>query len=88
MNLELYRKSKLALGVSVAVGLAANIAVAQEQTEEAKTLEEVVVTGYRKSLIDSIDNKRFDSSIIESISAEDIGKLPDVSIAESLARLP
>ncbi len=48
----------------------------------------VVVKGLRKGLQDSITLKRKSSSIIEAVSSEDIGKLPDVSIAESLARLP
>ena len=48
----------------------------------------VVVTGFRQSLRNAIDTKRFSDRVVESISAEDIGKLPDNSIAESLARLP
>lgn len=48
----------------------------------------IVVTGFRASLDASAALKRNTSSIVESVSAEDIGKLPDVSIADSLARLP
>jgi iron complex outermembrane recepter protein len=48
----------------------------------------VVVTGLRRSLEDSVTAKRNSDSIIEVVSAEDLGKLPDASIAESLARLP
>ena len=51
-------------------------------------MDEVVVTGIRKSIEDSIDVKKSDSSIVEVVSAEDIGKLPDSSIAEAIARLP
>ena len=51
-------------------------------------IEEIVTTGYRSSLANSIATKRDASSIVEAISAEDIGKLPDASIGESLARLP
>lgn len=53
--------------------------------QEAQT---VVVTGIRKSIETSVAIKRESDSIVEAVSAEDIGKLPDVSIAESLARLP
>ncbi|QAY77469.1 TonB-dependent receptor [Sphingosinicella sp. BN140058] len=49
---------------------------------------EIIVTGIRGGLARSIDLKREETSIVEAISAEDIGKLPDVSIAESIARLP
>lgn len=60
-------------------------AQAQQVTKEATT---VVITGIRRSIEDSISAKRNSDSIIEAVSAEDIGKLPDASIAESLARLP
>jgi iron complex outermembrane recepter protein len=48
----------------------------------------IVVTGIRKGLQDSIQIKRNEASVVEAVSAEEIGKLPDVSIAESIARLP
>ncbi len=48
----------------------------------------IVVTGFRQSLRSAIDSKRVADRIVETISAEDIGKLPDNSIAEALARLP
>lgn len=48
----------------------------------------VVVTGIRRSLEDSIGTKRDSDSIIEVVSAEELGKLPDASIAEALSRLP
>jgi iron complex outermembrane receptor protein len=48
----------------------------------------IVVTGIRGGLQDSIQIKRKETSMVEAVSAEEIGKLPDVSIAESIARLP
>jgi len=48
----------------------------------------IIVTGIRRSLQDSIQIKRNSASVVEAVSAEEIGKLPDVSIAESIARLP
>jgi iron complex outermembrane receptor protein len=48
----------------------------------------IVVTGIRRSVQDSIQIKRRETSMVEAVSAEEIGKLPDVSIAESIARLP
>ena len=84
-----FNRSRLASAVSVALAVSGMaVALPAAAQEEAEVMEEVIVTGYRKSLIDSIENKRYNSSVIESISAEDIGKLPDSSIAESLARLP
>ena len=50
--------------------------------------DEIVVTGIRRGIQSSLDTKRREQGIVEAVSAEDIGKLPDVSIAESIARLP
>lgn len=58
---------------------------AQQATPD---VEEVVVTGFKASLEKAQEVKKASSSIVEAIAAEDIGKLPDSSIAESLARLP
>jgi len=56
--------------------------------EEDSAVEEVLVTGIRASLMRAQATKMESTSVVEAISAEDIGKLPDSSIAESLARLP
>ena len=63
---------------------------AQDQAAgaDADDIGEIVVTGLRKSIEDSINAKKVSSSIVEVVSAEDIGKLPDASIAESIGRLP
>ncbi|MEQ1687249.1 MAG: TonB-dependent receptor plug domain-containing protein, partial [Sphingopyxis sp.] len=50
--------------------------------------DDIVVTGILASIESSVGAKREEVSIVEVVSAEEIGKLPDVSIAESLARLP
>ncbi len=50
--------------------------------------ETVVVTGIRRGIEAAISLKKNSSAIVEAISAEDIGKLPDSSVAESIARLP
>ncbi len=49
---------------------------------------DVVVTGFKRSLESATNTKKRTDQIIESVTAEDIGKLPDASIAESIARLP
>ena len=80
------------LGVALPICFSSTIfpdeaARAQESDEEQ--LEEIVVTGrFQRSLQDALDEKREASEIIEALSAEDIGSLPDTSVAESLARLP
>jgi iron complex outermembrane receptor protein len=82
--------------VALTVALAAAPAVAQEAAPQAQDAAAaapaedggIVVTGIRASLNASASIKRISPSIVEAVSAEDIGKLPDVSIADSLARLP
>jgi iron complex outermembrane receptor protein len=48
----------------------------------------IVVTGIRRAIQTSVNTKRNEQGIVEAVSAEEIGKLPDISIAESIARLP
>jgi iron complex outermembrane receptor protein len=65
---------------------------AQAQTEPATgqvtTLQGVQVTGIRSAIANAVEVKNESNSIVEAISAEDIGKLPDISIADSISRLP
>lgn len=51
-------------------------------------VERIEVTGYRRSLIDSLNAKRFGDTVSEQLSADDLGALPDVSMADALTRLP
>ncbi|HEY8938591.1 MAG TPA: TonB-dependent receptor plug domain-containing protein, partial [Cellvibrio sp.] len=51
-------------------------------------VDEVIITGFKASLEKAQALKRENTSIVEAVVAEDIGKLPDSSIAETLARLP
>lgn len=55
--------------------------------QEDAALEEVVVTGIRASLEAAVDAKRNDGRIVDSVVAEDIGKLPDNNVAEALQRV-
>jgi len=77
---------KTTAGLAIFLVASSGAAMAQEQSSEA--IDEVVVTGLRKSIQDSINVKKEESSIVEVVSAEDIGKLPDASIAEAIGRLP
>jgi TonB-dependent receptor len=67
---------------------AASAQAKDKKTDDAKNLDKVVVTGIRGGIERAINIKKDATSIVEAVSAEDIGKLPDVSIAESIARLP
>jgi iron complex outermembrane receptor protein len=59
-----------------------------QQAPADPVMPSVVVSGIRGSIESSIAAKKNNDGITEVVTAEDIGKLPDVSIAESLARLP
>lgn len=50
-------------------------------------IEEVVVTGIRRSLQDSASIKQNATTVVDAISAEELGKFPDINVAESLQRI-
>ncbi|MFP5391961.1 MAG: TonB-dependent receptor, partial [Gammaproteobacteria bacterium] len=73
------------LALSCSTGASAQV---QNGPEANAPITVVRVTGIRRGIEDAISVKKESTSIVEAISAEDIGKLPDVSIAESISRLP
>lgn len=66
--------------------LSTGAAIAQEA--KPADAQSVTVTGIRRAIETSVATKRNSDSIVEAVSSEDLGKLPDASIAEALARLP
>lgn len=63
--------------------LAGGAAYAQAEPQ----METVVVTGIRATIAQGLDIKRQSTQVVESIIAEDIGKLPDNNVVEALQRL-
>lgn len=57
------------------------------QAQEQESIEEVVVQGVRAAQASAINTKRNAVSVVDGIAAEDIGKLPDVTISDSLQRI-
>ena len=86
----------LALSIAFALQLNAAAALAQEaapaetttEADSVDTLDTVVVTGYRASLEKALDIKRSEKGMVDAIVAQDIGKFPDLNLAESLQRIP
>jgi iron complex outermembrane receptor protein len=76
---------RTALSLAIAASLP-GAALAQNATDDS--IEEVVVTGVRSSILNSIDAKRNNDVVSEVVDASDLGQLPDVSIADALGRLP
>ena len=59
-----------------------------DTNSENDALEVIEVRGFSTSLIKSLNAKRFSDTVTEQLSADDLGGLPDVSIADALTRLP
>jgi iron complex outermembrane receptor protein len=68
--------------------LPAQAAAADQSSNKTTDLQEVVVTGIRYSMEQSIAQKRAASNVTEVVTADDIGKMPDKNIADALQRLP
>ncbi|GAB3101329.1 TonB-dependent receptor [Lysobacter terrae] len=91
------RKKALSISIVAALGVA-GAAAAQETTttpqptpaapDKATTLDTVVVKGIRGAIEASLDSKRGENSRVEVVTSEDIGKMPDKNVADSLARVP
>ncbi len=79
--------SRFALGTAMVAAFAAP-AFAQDASVEEDEEDAIIVTGFRASLENAVNEKKNNDQIVESVSSEDIGKLPDASIGESIARLP
>lgn len=88
MQKKTFNKTPLAKSVALALGAVAlsQGVLAQDATEGV--LEEVVVSGIRASLMESMDRKRSAYGVVDAITAEDMGKFPDTNLAEALQRIP
>ncbi len=87
--------NRIAFAVKSALGLVmlapSTLCIAQSapsQSAADNTLNEIVVTGIRKSVEQSLQAKRAATTIVDVVTAEDIGKMPDKNVADSLARVP
>ena len=91
---QVVRTTPIATAVAMALlsmGAHAQTAPAAEpaaQNAEASQAATVVVTGYRYAIEKSLDQKRNANSIVEVITAEDVGKFPDKNVADALQRVP
>ena len=70
-----------------ALALGSGPFAAAQEADEGEYIEEVVVTGTRGTIQSSIEAKRASDTIVEALSAEDIGDIPSLSIGEALETL-
>ncbi len=82
------RNTTFALLGAIAIPTAAMAQNPPSPPPGADEIGEVVVTGYRQSLQDALEVKRNSELVVDAVSGGDIGALPDVTIAETLIRLP
>ena len=93
LNRAVLKMTPIAAGCAVMFALSSGNVYAQQAeapkaAAQEQTPDTVVVTGIRRGIEAAISLKKNSTSIVEAISAEDIGKLPDSSVAESISRLP
>src|SRR5882757_5766441 len=70
-------------------GCLTSVAQADDTAPQSKdTLQEVIVTGVRGSIERSLAAKKDATGVVDQISAEDIGKFPDLNLSEALQRIP
>ena len=82
--MKTHSKSILIASASLlAVAAAAGPAFAQDSQ-----VDEFVVTGIRASLQQSLETKRAADNIVDSVTAEDVGKFPNTNVAEALTMVP
>ena len=79
----LYGSASLLAGLTMT-----GAAQAQDKPSGDEVLGEVVVTGIRASLQQSLETKRNAVGVVDAITAEDVGKFPDKNLAEALQRVP
>jgi iron complex outermembrane receptor protein len=80
--------STLAIAMATMSGAAWADTPAPATAGPATAVQEVVVTGFRNSITQAIVLKRNETAEVDTILAEDIGKFPDLNLAESLQRIP
>jgi iron complex outermembrane receptor protein len=81
-----FRRTAIAAAVAaLTMGVALQARAQQEPAGEPQT---VVVTGVRAALEQSLRQKRNADAVVEVVTAEDIGKMPDKNVADAIQRLP
>ncbi|WP_229796461.1 TonB-dependent receptor [Thermomonas carbonis] len=83
-----FRRSALALGIALLIAAPAMAQDAGADDKKATDLDKVTVTGIRGSVQKAQDIKRESDTFVDSVTALDIGALPDRSVTETLSRIP
>jgi TonB-dependent receptor len=83
-------RPRILQSAAVAALIAASAAPAWAQSQDETRSEEssITVTGQRMSVASAIQEKKSAANVVEVISADDLGKLPDANVADAIARVP
>ena len=86
-----YKPTPIAAGISAMFALTLCAPTQAQQAPPASNpsepVEQIIVTGVRASMQKSLNQKRENEALVEIITAEDIGKMPDKNVADSLSRV-
>jgi len=88
LHIHGFRRSALALGIALLLAPPAMAQDAGADDKKATDLDKVTVTGIRGSVQKAQDIKREADTFVDSVTALDIGALPDRSVTETLSRIP
>ncbi len=88
MNEALLRKKRLPHLIAMMLGTVALHNVYAEEQQAAATDQVVEVRGIRETLKRNLAEKRDAQNVVDSVTAEDLGKFPDKNVADSLQRVP
>jgi iron complex outermembrane receptor protein len=86
MDNKMFNKNKIAFACGLA--LVASSPLLAKETSNDEQVERIEVTGVRASLAKAMDVKRESNVFADALVAEDIGKFPDLNLAEALQRIP
>ncbi|WOT05034.1 TonB-dependent receptor [Shewanella youngdeokensis] len=81
------KRTHVALAIAGVLGSLGTVAMAAEAEQGAEQIEVITVKGIRSSLKNSMLDKKSALVVSDGISAEDLGKFPDLNVAESLQRI-
>ena len=90
MRPSTFKKTVLATNIALLLGSAVSMSAMAADADAAgadENIEKIEVRGIRASSKADINNKRFANAVVDTITAEDIGKFPDKNVADSLARI-
>ncbi|MGB0841725.1 MAG: TonB-dependent receptor plug domain-containing protein, partial [Pseudoalteromonas shioyasakiensis] len=83
-----FKKSLLAVNIGLVMSAGfTGAAYAADETKVQEDVEVIEVRGIRRSLEASMNTKRFADSVVDAVSAEDVGKFPDSDVGEALGRI-